>query len=106
MALLIWYSFLEVILLKAKRLYLQNLYLFNNALKSQKKIRPLRGIFTCAFRHTQVSSFKFQVPQVLLAGTAKPKGPRPIRGRIVRKEGKDPGIRAKAPTATADERSR
>ena len=30
-ALLIWYSFLEVILLKAKRLYLQNLYLFNNA---------------------------------------------------------------------------
>ena len=37
-ALLIWYSFLEVILLKAKRLYLQNLYLFNNAAERSKDI--------------------------------------------------------------------
>ncbi len=43
---------------------------------------------------------------MLLAGTAKPNGPIPIRGRVVRIERKDTGIRAIVPTATAQQRSR
>jgi hypothetical protein len=43
---------------------------------------------------------------MLLAGTAKPNVPFPIRGRIVRIERKDTGIRAIAPIATAQQRSR
>ncbi len=43
---------------------------------------------------------------MLLASTAKPNGRIPIGGRIVRIERKDTGIRAIAPTATAQQRSR